>query len=356
MQAPKTWSSFFLQEWLLLAAAAGFVVTSVYRKTVPFLSGSELEVLFILLALFVSVKGLERSGLTGYLARHLERGKHIPLKLVGITFLLAMLVTNDVALVLLVPLTMTLRTGRKDWLVILEALAANAGSALTPIGNPQNLFLYWYYHLPLDQFFRTIAPFSLFFLVVLVLSAFAIRTSPARPETDRRHIRAKFWPIYTGFFVVLVGMVLRVLPIWFGCGVLLFAVLFDRKSLAIDYSLLLTFLFFFLFAENLKFILGTRLEHPEHIFLLSALLSQFISNVPATLILVKFTAQWQALLWGTNVGGFGSLVGSLANLIAYRIYVTHENGERPARFTVRFLMAGFAAFFAGLALFFFWMG
>jgi Na+/H+ antiporter NhaD/arsenite permease-like protein len=104
-------------------------------------------VLFILFVLFVVVKGLQRSGLLLRLSQRIEGGQFIPLKLVIATFCLSMLVTNDVALTVIVPLTLFLNIDRKDVLVILEALAANAGSALTLFGNPQNLFIYWFYQI-----------------------------------------------------------------------------------------------------------------------------------------------------------------------------------------------------------------
>lgn len=348
-------TSFWVREWLLLAAAAGFAVSSIFRKTVPAPSVPEGEVLFILFALFVTAKGMERAGLTAFLARRIERGRYVALKLVGITFLIAMFVTNDVALVAMVPVTLSLKTRRKGWLVILEALSANAGSALTPFGNPQNLFLYWFYNLTPGEFFLTIAPFSVPFLGALLLLSLGFRTPPVAGRVSGTLVVNKFWGVYGFFLLLLIGVIFRVFPLWFGLAAVLFAAAVDRKSLAVDYSLLLTFLLFFLFAENLKFILGAHLEHPGHIFILSALLSQLISNVPTALLLAKFTAQWPALLWGVSVGGFGSLTGSLANLIAYRIYVNHDKTRDAAGFTLRFLALGFLAFFSGVALFF-WIG
>jgi Na+/H+ antiporter NhaD/arsenite permease-like protein len=93
------------------------------------------------------------------------------------------------------------------------------------------------------------------------------------------------------------------------------------------------------------------LQHPQHIFLFSALASQVMSNVPATLLFAEFTNQWQALLWGASVGGFGTLVASLANLIAWRLYVRNQQTANTAGFTLAFLALGFTAFFAGLLLY-----
>jgi len=165
-----------LKEWLLIASGAGLTLTSIHAKHFPAYSLRELEVLFILFALFVAVKGLQRSGFMLELSRRIEKGKAIPVKLVATTFFLSMLITNDVALVVMVPLTLALGINRKDILVILEALAANAGSALTPFGNPQNLFIYWFYGLHPANFVKVIAPFSIAFLIILVITSLAIST------------------------------------------------------------------------------------------------------------------------------------------------------------------------------------
>ena len=102
----------------------------------------------------------------------------------------------------------------------------------------------------------------------------------------------------------------------------------------------------------MKSIFAANLENAGHIFIFSALASQVISNVPATLLFAKFTTQWKALLWGANVGGFGSLVGSLANLIAYRLYTSHKDTHNPAAFTTKFIIIGYLAFFIGIGLYF----
>jgi Na+/H+ antiporter NhaD/arsenite permease-like protein len=102
----------------------------------------------------------------------------------------------------------------------------------------------------------------------------------------------------------------------------------------------------------MKTLFPANLEYSGHTFLLSAVSSQLISNVPTTLLLAKFTTQWQALLWGVNVGGFGSLMGSLANLIAYRFYTTHSSTSSPVRFTIKFMLFGYVAFFIGVGLYF----
>ncbi len=145
---------------------------------------------------------------------------------------------------------------------------------------------------------------------------------------------------------------LRLLPLCMAMLALVCPLLFNRSALRIDHALLLSFFFFFGLAENMRLLLSSELAHSGHVFMLSALASQVMSNVPATLLFARFTDNWEALLWGSNAGGFGSLFGSLANLIAYRFYVNHPGTEDSGRFTITFLLAGYAAFFISVGLYF----
>ncbi len=343
---------FVLREWLLSASVVLCLLTTAWRGQGPAWSMDEAQVLVVLFALFVAVKGVERSGALSWIARRVERGNRLSLKLVLTTFVLSMLVTNDAALVVMVPLTLALRIDHKDMLVILEALAANAGSALTPFGNPQNLFIYWHYGLSPSEFMLAILPFVIFFLLLLGFSAMLFRARPvfsagALPEACV-DISAAFFYVLMLVFVILT--VLRVMPVWANIVVVAYVYLFDKGTLRIDYALLLSFFFFFGIADNLSAIFATHMEHPMNVFLISAAASQVISNVPAAVVMAEFTANWKALLWGTSVGGFGSLVGSLANLIAYRFYVNSEETGRSMAFTMKFLLYGYFAFGAGVVL------
>ena len=309
--------------------------------------------LLLLFALFVTARGLELSGITVRAARRLGRGRLLAFELTAMTYLLSAAVTNDVALLVMVPLTLALDTDRKDLLVVLEALAANAGAALTPVGSPQHLFIYWFYHVPPLSFLACTLPLSLPLLTLLLGAALCVR--PRREggaPGDAPPLTTGPALLHGAGFLLVTAVVLRLLPAPWALLAPATALLFDRKSLRVDYALLLTFLFFFGTAENLKLLLAARLDHAEHIFLLSALSSQVMSNVPATLLLAKFTDHWEALLWGANVGGFGSLVGSLANLIAYKLYVSREAKGSIGAFSARFLLLGYAFFLAGAVLYY----
>lgn len=342
---------FVLKEWLLIASGVGFALLSIYTKHLPVYSIDELQVLFILFVLFITVNGLQKGGLLLKIAQSIEKGKVIPLKLVLATFFLSMLVTNDIVLMVIVPLTLLLNINRKDILVILEALAANSGSALTPIGNPQNLYIYWFYDIHPCTFIKTIFPFSLVFLGLLTVSSLFVVIRKDLKEDQIQKINKKAY-VYGVLFIVILLTVFHVLPLLTGVAVIFFALIFDRKALYVDYALLFSFFFFFGIAASLKSILASEITHSGHIFLLSALASQVMSNVPATLLVAKFTSNWQALLWGSNAGGFGSLFASLANLIAYKLYITHEGANNTAMFTAKFLAIGYMALFISIGLYF----
>jgi len=342
---------FVLKEWLLIASGVGFALLSIYTKHLPVYSIDELQVLFILFVLFITVNGLQKGGLLLKIAQSIEKGKVIPLKLVLATFFLSMLVTNDIVLMVIVPLTLSLNINRKDILVILETLAANSGSALTPIGNPQNLYIYWFYGIHPCTFIKTIFPFSLIFLGLLTVSSLFVVIQKDLKEDQIQKINKKAY-VYGVLFIVILLTVFHVLPLLTGVAVIFFALIFDRKALYVDYALLFSFFFFFGIADSLKSILASEITHSGHIFLLSALASQVMSNVPATLLVAKFTSNWQALLWGSNAGGFGSLFGSLANLIAYKLYITHEGANNIAMFTAKFLAIGYMALFISIGLYF----
>jgi len=330
----------------------GLALTSAYGGAIPLYSRRELKVLFILLVLFVAVKGLQLSGVLSRVARTIERGGAIPAKLVLTTYLLSMLVTNDIALLVMVPLTLALDVDRKDLLVILEALAANAGSALTPFGNPQNLFIYWFYGVGTAAFIWAISPFSVVLFVMIVVFSFMVKTRNGSQEPVEVPVDGKRACAYALLFLVVLLTALGVLPLPAGGLVIVFASLFDRRALRVDYALLLTFFFFFGLAGNLKVLFASEIAHSGHIFLLTALASQIMSNVPATLLVAKFTHNWKALLWGANTGGFGSLFGSLANLIAYKVYAARCSAGERRRFTARFLAVGYGAFVVSIGLYF----
>ena len=348
---PSKITSLIRREWLLSLAFIGLLLSSISTKQLPAFSAGEAEVLIILAGLFIAVKGLQDSGVIQRISIHLQQGKLIALKLVLATFFLSMLVTNDVALIVVVPITLLLKTTRRDLLVILEVIAANAGSALTPIGNPQNLFIYWHYQVPPAEFLMSIAPLCLLFLLLLITFSCLIRLPNTHSPEPLTAVNRQQLIIYLLLLITAVLVVFHALPFYCIGLIFLSGLLLYKKTLCIDYGLLLTFVCLFGIADNLKVFLSTEIHSAGQTFIYSALISQIISNVPATLLIANFSNHWQALLWGSTVGGFGSLVGSLANLIAYKLYIADNSTENTLAFTVKFLALGYCAFFSSVGLY-----
>lgn len=339
-----------LKEWLLLASLLGVIITSVYLRRFPCYEETDFKVVYILLVFLVIVEGLKSTHVLHNVAAKFERGKWLSQKLILLTAVLSMLVTNDVALLTVVPLTLALDVKKKGILVILETLTANAASALTPFGNPQNIFIYIHYHLHPLEFVKAIAIFCAVSLAfILVLSFKNARIVVDGRKTSTKRVEWKGY-LYLVFFVSFVLAVLKVIPLVVGAVVILFALLFDRQSLNIDWFLLVTFVAFFGFTDNLEKIVHVSIDNPVEAFIYPAVGSQVISNVPGALFFAEFTRNWKALLWGVSVGGFGTLIGSLASLISYRLYKASENSNGD--FLLKFHAYSFSAFFIGVVTYF----
>ena len=293
------------------------------------------NVLMLLFALMAVVAGLKQCGLMDRLSAALINTagttRKLCLALSLACFFSAMLVTNDVALITFVPLTAALLAAKPVALILtvsLETIAANLGSMATPIGNPQNLYLYAHYEMPIGQFFAAILPLTLVSLVLVVVCAFVVKpeTISLPAQSERAMNRRALW-LHAAQFAVCLLSVLNVLPKWVSFIVVLVSTfVVDRRLLAqVDYALLATFMCFFVFVGNLGRIpaisqaLGGVLAGNE--LELGILCSQVISNVPAALMLSGFTQDACGLMRGVDLGGLGSLVASLASLISFKLYM-----------------------------------
>ncbi|MBQ4465310.1 MAG: citrate transporter, partial [Oscillospiraceae bacterium] len=226
--------------------------------------------------------------------------------------------------------------------------AANLGSMLTPIGNPQNLYLYEKYGLTAGDFVRVMLPTGILGLVCLLAAMLLLPnracTAPDRevPPIDKKRMGG-----FGVLFLLCLLAVLHVLPVAALLAVaVVIAVLFDWKILTkVDYALLATFVCFFVFVGNIARIpavsgfFSSVLQGRE--LLVAALLSQVISNVPAAMMLAGFTENGKALLLGVDIGGFGTLIASLASLISFQIY-RKADGAKAGRFMLVFSALNFA--------------
>jgi di/tricarboxylate transporter len=290
-----------------------------------------------LTGLLLLTKGLELSGAMHHagqrLVKQMASERAAALWLVIAAALLSTVLTNDVALFVVVPLTLGVcrATGMPSTrLIVFEALAVNAGSALTPIGNPQNLFLWQLSHVSFGQFVLHMLPLVLITMVLLlIVTACAFSARPIalgaaqEPVALDRRLLAVSLALYLPFLVAAdrhyaLAAVLLVLAT--------FAVLRPRVLAQLDWGLLLVFVLMFVdlrLVAGLDVVRGAMgslgLGQPEHLYLAGVGLSQIISNVPAAIALAEYSRDWRVIAYGVNVGGFGFMVGSLANLIALRM-------------------------------------
>jgi Na+/H+ antiporter NhaD/arsenite permease-like protein len=337
--------------WILAIISAFFV-----HPSKEYLGYIDFRSLGILWGLMVIIQGLKENSvfdrIAGFLLSKVTKSWQLSAVLIFMCFFGSMLITNDVALITFVPFALMIlhNCDREDMMiptVVLQTVAANLGSMLTPIGNPQNLYLYGLTGMSLGRFVLIMLPFSLVSAVLLVLSLLII---PGREKSlsksDRSSITSQFGStrqiiIYAVLFVIALLTVVRILP-WYVFAVIVLVIVggMDYKILfRADYVLLLTFIGFFIFTGNMGNIevISSFLEEIliGREFAISVALSQVISNVPATLMLSGFTFNYKSLLIGVNVGGLGTLIASMASLISYKAY-SKEYQEKSGKYLLVF--------------------
>ncbi|MBN3746692.1 citrate transporter [Burkholderia sp. Se-20373] len=337
--APRRWWGWLAQEPVLSVLVLGLIVLQWVRPQ-PFsvlADRVDWQTVATLAGLLMLTKALELSGCLMWLAHrivhhvHSERG--LAMLLVGFAALLSMWLTNDVALFVVVPLMVSLRALTPlpfRRLVIVVALAVNAGSVATPLGNPQNLFLWQLSGVSFGRFVVTLGPLAIALMaLLLVLTACAFRAKPLDLSGDVVAIPVQRLHalIAAGLFAafVLLADAHHPLPGLLAVAIVLLVVKRDAV-LKIDWLLLLIFVLMFVVLRSAAAlpvihdaIAHANLDSPLRIFAAGAVLSQGISNVPTAILLSEFTHDWRALAFGVSVGGFGFAIGSLANLIAVRL-------------------------------------
>lgn len=261
------------------------------------------------------------------------------LALVYITFIGSMLIANDMALLTFLPLGyfVLTTTGKEKYMAftfIMQNIAANLGGMLTPFGNPQNLYLYSKFEIPNLEFMAIMAPpFVLSVLLITICCVIFVKPEPLSLSDEKIAINPGKTVLYLVLFALAIIIVFRGIPYWIGLIVIpLVLLFFDRRALKmVDYGLLFTFVFFFIFAGNMA-----RIGVVRHLFsslldkstlLFSVVSCQFISNVPSAILLSQFTENYADLLVGVNIGGVGTLISSLASLITFREYVKNNPGK-----------------------------
>lgn len=304
--------------------------------------------LSILLCLMLVMAGLQNlcvfKKIGIFLLEKTRSIKSLALVLVLLCFFFSMIITNDVALITFVPFTIEvlMMAGLEQYLIpiiVLQTIGANLGSMLTPIGNPQNLFLYSLSHMSFPDFLKLMLPYSMVslfcILVVVFLSVGKQATEALVKDTTIVDKKGKIKIlIYMALFILSLATISHIIPYGITLALsLLLVLIFDRNTIKKpDYFLLLTFTFLFIFIGNISRIptihhwLSDMIRRNE--LITSILASQFISNVPSAILLSGFTDNIRALLVGTNLGGLGTLIASMASLISYKIYAKDFPSKR----------------------------
>lgn len=345
-------AAFFKQETVLCIAAVLAIVSVAFNPPSAAYAGYiDWETLAMLFSLMAVMKGFQKAGLFVWLGNCLLRRTDTTRKmlfvLVFLPFFCSMIITNDVSLITFVPFALVvLHMAGQDWLVVplvvLQTVAANLGSMLTPMGNPQNLYLYTKSGMSFFELVGLMLPYALLSAVCLALLILRCESVPVQAAT----VQSKLAPPRTlavygaGFALCLLGIFDVLPPLVIAAITAVFLLFYDRGVLAkVDYSLLGTFIAFFIFIGNLgsvgwfKDFIASVLD--GHVVAVSVLASQVISNVPAALLLSGFTQDWKGLLIGCNLGGLGTLIASMASLISYKL-VAQNSPERRNTYLVWF--------------------
>lgn len=343
-QKGKKKSSFieFVKKECVLVIAVTLAILSSFIS-MPKLSYIDFKVLILLFNLMVVVAAFKELKFLDSIAIGLLKKCNtytsISLALVFITFISSMIVTNDVALITFVPLSIVIaRKANINVLkiVIFQTLAANLGSSFTPMGNPQNLYIYSFYNLSPIDFFKITLPIvilAVLFLVLLVFKDKKMNLSLDLEDVKIDNKRDVY--LFGGLFLIILLSVFHVIDykVTFLITIVMVLILNKKLFSQVDYSLLITFIGFFIFVGNIstmdvvKNFMEGILNSPKSTFLASVLSSQVISNVPATMLLSGFTDHFKELLLGVNIGGMGTLIASLASVISYKIYASEFGND-----------------------------
>lgn len=337
----------FCKKEVVFVIAVAVAILSVFfvKPSAAYLSYPDYRVLALLFCLMIIVAGIKEQGIFTLLGEKLtakaKNSRQLSLLLVLLCFFSSMLITNDVALITFVPFALELLclSGLQEKIikvVVLQTIAANLGSMFTPIGNPQNLYLYGLTGMGLVEFLLYMLPLTVLSLLLLLVVIFTEKPLPVvtdLQEEEKQPDMKKVW-IYIGLFLCCLLTVVHILP-WQASFVMVFGIMLviDKGLFAkVDYCLLGTFFGFFIFVGNMQNIpavsawLQSLLAGKE--LLLSALTSQVISNVPAAMLLSGFTEEYKALLYGVNIGGLGTLIASLASIISYKFYAEMKDSRK----------------------------
>lgn len=342
---------------MVIALALAAITSIIVPPDAEYLSYFDLKTLTCLFCVLAVVCALKNVRFFYMLAEQIVRlfknARMCVLALVYITFIGSMLIANDMALLTFLPLGYFVlsSTGKQKYMAftfIMQNIAANLGGMLTPFGNPQNLYLYTKFNIPTGEFMAIMAPpFAISIALITLCCVIFVKADALEFGGEGIKLEPKRTVLYLALFLLSIAIVFRGIPYWIGLIVIPIVLLFaDRSALKqVDYPLLLTFVFFFIFAGNMARIESVRMLFSflleKNTLLVSLLSCQCISNVPSAILLSQFTSNYAELLVGVNIGGAGTLIASLASLITFREYVKHNPGK-SGKYILLFSLFNFA--------------
>ncbi len=361
----------FIKKETVLCIAALLALVSAFfvPPDAEYIGYINFRVLGLLFALMIVVAGFRKLYIFDRIAVKLtikcSNMRLLVLVLTSLCFFSSMLITNDVALLTFVPLAINvliIANAEKYiiYTVILQTIAANMGSMLTPMGNPQNLYLSDFYGMDMAGFFSATMPICLVSGIIILLMHIPIRAENVNASVGTEYgiIDKKLLCMYIFLgifaFAAVFNFITDKLYIALTAAALLLTLIFDRSVIKkVDWFLLLTFVMFFIFVGNaariapVREFAGTLTQGREIIS--GAISSQFISNVPAAVMLSSFTDNGKALMIGVDIGGLGTPIASLASLIGYRLYAAYENSDKN-KYMLVFLFINFVMLAALLVI------
>ena len=355
---PRKILTFLKDNAVLMIAILAATVTSFIvppdEKYLDYFDFKTLACLFSVLAVVSALRNIRFFyTLAKAIVRKFRNARAAILVLVYVTFIGSMLIANDMALLTFLPLGyFILHTTKKEkylaFAFIMQNIAANLGGMFTPFGNPQNLYLYSKFNIPDGEFVQIMfPPFILAVLLITICCLIFVKNEPLEIEEKAASLPVGRVIIYLLLFAIAIMMVFRFMPYQIGLIIIPLALLFlDRQALMqVDYGLLFTFVFFFIFAGNMGRIDVVR-EFFSYLLsintlVFSALSCQVISNVPSAILLSQFTDNYRELLLGVNIGGAGTLIASLASLITFKEY-TKQDPKHTLAYLLKFTAFNFA--------------
>ncbi|WP_243121061.1 SLC13 family permease [Clostridium autoethanogenum] len=336
------------------ASLLAVIITSFFN--IPRIDYIDFKVIACLFELMIIIKVFEEYSLLSYISvailNSCKNQRILTQVLCLISFVFSMLLTNDVSLLTVLPI-MVLISQKSDFNIIIPSvmvtISANLGSSATPMGNPQNLYIFSFFKLNAKSFFNFSLPICIISLILIILISFIIK--PRQINCDMGCIKVvekKKIGIFSILFVLIIlsvfGMVHYLASLFV---VVLITSIFNKSTFKkVDYKLLITFICFFIAVGNVSNIsifksnLSNITQTMGASYIVSIILSQVISNVPSTILLAPFTKYSYALFCGANIGGLGTPIASLASLISYKIFV-NEYPQEKKEYLIKFTILNF---------------